>query len=107
MSLAQALSEFKNEPTTDFSQPDKRQAMEAALDEITGQLGETYPLVIDGKRVRAGKTLKSINPSKSSQVVGIVQDADRTLADRALTATTRAFESWRRVRQDERAQALL
>ena len=45
------LSEFKNEPLTDFNQPENRSAMEAALQKVKGQLGAEQPLVIDGRRI--------------------------------------------------------
>src|SRR5947207_46003 len=98
--------DFQNEPPVDFSNPGLRQAMETALDQVTRQLGRTYPLIIDGKKCFARRTLRSLNPSWSSEQVGVVQEADRSLADRALTAATRAFESWSRVPQEDRAQAL-
>src|SRR5262249_17050465 len=39
---------FRNEPLTDFSREDARQAMQRALADVAGQLGRTYPLVIGG-----------------------------------------------------------
>src|SRR4051812_33463747 len=107
MSLAESLSPFKNEPPVDFTAPENRRAMDAALEQVTRQLGATYSLIIDGKRLRAKKTLKSINPSRPSEVVGIVQDADRGLADKALNAAVKAFDSWRFTTPEERARVLL
>ena len=42
------LPEFKNEPYTDFTQADHRQAMEEALKAVDGQLGREYDLIIGG-----------------------------------------------------------
>jgi len=97
---------FKNEPFTDFSSEAEALEMQKALELVKSQLGRTYPLIIDGKDVKARTTFRSINPSHSSQVVGIVQDAGRALADRALQAAARAFESWSRVSQADRTDAL-
>lgn len=94
---------FKNEPFTDFSKDAEAREMEAALALVKSQLGRTYSLMIDGKEVKARKTFRSINPSHASHVIGLVQDADRALADRALEAATRTFESWRFVSQEDRA----
>jgi 1-pyrroline-5-carboxylate dehydrogenase len=107
MSIAETLTPFKNEPPEDFSRPDTRRAMDSALEQVTRELGATYPLIIDGKRVHAKKTFKSINPSLPSEVVGVVKEADRALADRALAAAVKAFERWRYESQDNRAQVLL
>jgi 1-pyrroline-5-carboxylate dehydrogenase len=107
MSLAASLTPFRNESPTDFSNPERAREMKIALDQVSQQLGETYPLVINGKKLRARGTIKSINPSLRKEVVGIVQNADRSLADRALAAAEKAFPTWSRVPQGERAQVLI
>ena len=43
--------EFRNEPLTDFTLAENRDAMQAMLDDVRDRLGEEYPLVIDGKAV--------------------------------------------------------
>ena len=106
MPVVEVVVNFKNEPFTDFSKEADARGMENALEFVKDQLGRSYPLIIDGKEVKARKTFRSINPSHSTQVVGWVQDADRALADRALQASARAFESWSRISQDDRAAAL-
>ncbi|MFM7866612.1 MAG: proline dehydrogenase family protein, partial [Planctomycetaceae bacterium] len=40
---------FANEPLSDFSRPEIREAMQEALSWVRDHLGATYPLVIDGK----------------------------------------------------------
>ena len=97
---------FKNEPFTDFSLPEHRYAMEQALVKVRAMLGQTYPLVINGRPVKTRRTLASVNPSKSSEIVGRASDANAAQAGQALEAAARAFELWKRVSQDERAQAL-
>src|SRR5579863_8419495 len=106
MSNSEALTPFQNEPFTDFSQPIIHEAMEKALEKVTKQLGQTYAMVIDGKSAHGRKTFTSINPSRSSEVVGVFSEAERTLVDRALASATRTFEHWSRVRQENRAQIL-
>src|SRR5262249_32021820 len=64
------LTPIRNEPPTDFSKEEARQAMQAALDEVKGQLGRTYPLVINGREVTPPEAVDSVNPSHSRQVVG-------------------------------------
>src|SRR4051812_27692705 len=50
------LSEFKNEPFTDFNKPENKAAMEAALQKVQAELGREYPLVIGGERITGLKT---------------------------------------------------
>ena len=46
--------------------PEKR----AAIEKVRAQLGNEYPLVIGGERIKTGSMLESINPAKRTQVVG-------------------------------------
>jgi len=55
------LSQFRNEPVTDFSQPANRQAMEAALRKVRAEFGREYPLRIGGETVFTGDKLISVN----------------------------------------------
>ena len=49
-----SLSEFRNEPYTDFSVPANRQAMEKALQQVRSAWGREYPLRIGGERFATG-----------------------------------------------------
>src|SRR5205823_274986 len=40
---------FRNEPLSDFSKESVRAAMQTALEHVTGQVGRTYPLVINNQ----------------------------------------------------------
>jgi 1-pyrroline-5-carboxylate dehydrogenase len=99
------IPEFRNEPLTSWTDDNVRR-MEAALEKVRSRLGRTYPLVIGGEKVSDGDTEPSINPARPDQVVGQVVQATRQHADRALDAATRAFEEWRKVAPEERAQVL-
>ena len=69
------VSEFTNEPFVDFSKPENRAAMEAALKKVAGELGKEYPMWIGGKAVITTAKLASTNPSHPKQVVGVFQSA--------------------------------
>src|SRR6185436_8991190 len=99
-------TEFRNEPFTDFSKEENAQAMRAALEKVKGQLGQEYPLVIGGERIKTGSTLESINPANRSQVVGSFHKATKELANRAVETAYETFQSWRTVPAAERAQLL-
>jgi 1-pyrroline-5-carboxylate dehydrogenase len=101
------LSEFKNEPLTDFSTPENRAAMEAALAKVKGELGQEYPLVIGGERIVGLKTFESINPSNKSQFLGRFQKGTRAHVEQALDVATNAFETWKRASVEQRAGLLV
>src|SRR5215470_15428287 len=99
-------TEFRNEPLTDFTKPENEAAMRAAIEKVAGQLGQEYPLVIGGERIKTGSTLETINPANRSQVVAKFHKATKDLANRAVETAAEAFKSWRNKPADERAQLL-
>jgi 1-pyrroline-5-carboxylate dehydrogenase len=100
------IKPFKNEPLTDFSKPANKKAFQQALDEVARQLGKEYPLVIGGEEIFTFEKLKSYNPSRPSEVVGVFQKADVPLAERAVETAAAAFESWQWVEPKKRADYL-
>ncbi len=105
--MAPALTDFRNEPYTDFTQPDNRKLMESALAKVRGQLGREYDLLIGGERVRCEAKFQSTNPSRPSEVVGIHQKATTELASRAVETAHRNFTAWSRTPARERVETLL
>jgi 1-pyrroline-5-carboxylate dehydrogenase len=97
---------FKNEPFVDFSKEENQRKMRAALEKVGGQLGREYDLIIGGKRVKTADKIKSINPAKPSQIVGLHQKAGKDQVEPAMQAALRAFESWSRTSVEERAALL-
>ncbi len=100
------LSEFRNEPTIDYGRPETGRRMREALEQVTRQLGEEYPIIIAGRKIATAEKIRSVNPSDLSEVVGFASKADRALAEQALQAAASAFESWRRVGPVERSRYL-
>ena len=94
--------EFQNEPFVDFSKPENRAAMEAALKQVKGMFGREYPLVIGGQKITTPEKIKSYNPSRPEEVVGIFQKATVEMANQAVEAAAKAFEHWKRVSPEER-----
>ncbi len=101
------LSEFKNEPFTDFGSPENRAAMERSIELVRGEIGREYPIVIDGKRIETGKTFESINPSDRSEVLARFHKATKANVEEAIQAAVRAFESWKTASIEKRAGLLL
>lgn len=89
-----SLAEFKNEPAADFSQPANRSAMQQALSQVRAQLGREYDLLIAGERVKTGDLLKSVNPSRPAEVIGVHHKAMPDLARRAVESAHEYFPVW-------------
>jgi 1-pyrroline-5-carboxylate dehydrogenase len=94
---------FRNEPMVDFTKEENVRRMRTAIEKVRGQLGREYDLVIGGKRSRTAEKIKSLNPARPSQVVGIHQKASRDHAEPAMQAALKAFDSWSRTTVEERA----
>jgi 1-pyrroline-5-carboxylate dehydrogenase len=94
---------FVNEPLTDFNKEENARKMRPAIEKVRGQLGREYDLIIGGKRVKTNDKIKSINPAKPSQVVGLHQKAGKEHVEPAMQAALRAFDSWSRTSVEERA----
>jgi len=101
------LSEFRNEPLTDFSTPENQSAMNLALAKVVSEVGREHPIVINGERITGLRTFESVNPAKKEQVVGTFQEGEKEHAERAVEAAQSAFESWKRADIDTRAGLLL
>jgi RHH-type proline utilization regulon transcriptional repressor/proline dehydrogenase/delta 1-pyrroline-5-carboxylate dehydrogenase len=97
---------FHNEPLTDFSREEARRAMQRALDEVNGQLGRTYPLVVNQKPIPTETLLDSVNPSHYQQIVGRCGRAMTAHAQQALAAASSAFPAWRDTEPRGRADYL-
>lgn len=102
------LTEYHNEPFTDFSIPDNQKAFTHALDVVKKKLGKDHPLVVGGERlpVEGDDWLVSTNPSHPKQIIGRYAKATQQQAERAMKVACEAFESWKRVSGPERARFL-
>ncbi len=101
------LRPYSNEPLTDFSQPENRQAFQAALDAAKAEIGGVYPLVIGGETTRLDDTFPSLNPSRPSEIVGYFANGGAEHADAAIEAAAYAFRTWRYTPVAERVRYLL
>src|SRR5215472_9908658 len=90
------VSPFRNEPATDFTNSENARRMRAALTKVGAELGREYDMVIGGRLIKTAEKIKSLNPARPSQVVGIFQSAGREHVEPAIQAATAAFASWKR-----------
>lgn len=97
---------FYNEPLKDFAIPENRNAIIKALNDEKKNFGKTYPLHINGKDIKSGKTLPRVNPSHKTDVVGHISLASIADADAALNAAKDAYKTWRKVDPKKRADLI-
>ncbi len=101
------LPEFRNEPLTDFNNPHNVEAFAKAIALVRSQLGQRYPLVINGETVWTEDTFDSINPARPTEIVGIFAKGTAELADRAVRVAHEAYLHWQHTPAFERAAYLL
>src|ERR1700690_1950913 len=81
--------------------------MEEAQARVGAQLGREYSPIIGGERVRTAEKLKSVNPARPSELVGMHQKATAELANRAVETAYRNFPAWSRTPAEARIRKLL
>jgi 1-pyrroline-5-carboxylate dehydrogenase len=99
-------TEFRNEPFTDFKDPENVGRMEAALATVRSEMGRTYPLIIGHREIREGELADSVNPADPSQVIGRFVQGTVEQARQSVEAAYDAFADWSRRSWEERADAL-
>jgi 1-pyrroline-5-carboxylate dehydrogenase len=97
---------FVNEAFVDFSAPENKRAMEAALAAVENTLGREYDIIIGGRRLQTAGKIISTNPARPAQVIGVHQRAGAEHVEDAMQAAQTAFASWSRTSIEERVGLL-
>jgi 1-pyrroline-5-carboxylate dehydrogenase len=97
---------FKNQVYLDFSNPQILAKQKKALELVRAKFGKEYPNIVDGKEVYTDKKTISLNPSNIDEKVGIFQKGGQQNAEDAIQAAVKAFETWKYVSAEDRAQYL-
>jgi 1-pyrroline-5-carboxylate dehydrogenase len=100
------ITPFKNEPLTDFGNAENARKMKAAITKVRAELGREYDMVIGEKLIKTTEKIKSVNPAKPSEIVGVFQSAGREHVEPAIQAAQQAFETWKRVSVEQRASLI-
>ncbi len=101
------LPTYRHEPFTDFTRDENRIEFEKALRKVEGELGKEYPLIVGGERITTVEKIVSYNPSKKDEIIGIVSKANKEIAEKAIQVALKAFQIWKNVNAEERANILL
>ncbi|TDL80856.1 L-glutamate gamma-semialdehyde dehydrogenase [Peribacillus frigoritolerans] len=97
---------YKHEPFTDFTNEENKKAYQEALQKVEGYLGQDYPLYIGAEKVTTDDKIVSYNPADKEEVIGRVSKASRDHAEKAMQEASAAFESWKKVKPEIRADVL-
>ena len=95
------LPPFRNESYTDFSTPENRAKMQAALVRVRAQLGRTYG------QFETPDKLISTNPANPKEIIGIHSKATPDMAARAVETAYANFPKWSRTPAEVRIGALV
>jgi RHH-type transcriptional regulator, proline utilization regulon repressor / proline dehydrogenase / delta 1-pyrroline-5-carboxylate dehydrogenase len=102
---ASPAQEFINEPHSDFSRADVREAMQAAIAVARSHFGKHRPA--DAAELPlTGPWLESRNPARPDEVVATVRAASVSDVEEAIQQARRHAESWRTRPAEERAAIL-
>ncbi|KIL40096.1 1-pyrroline-5-carboxylate dehydrogenase [Gordoniibacillus kamchatkensis] len=105
--MTTTVGPFKNEPFTDFTKEENKQAMQAAIAKVKQELGRDYPLHIGAEKIVTDAKIVSINPGNTGEVIGNMSKATQQLAEQAMQEALKTFETWKKVPATERAEYLL
>jgi 1-pyrroline-5-carboxylate dehydrogenase len=97
---------FVNEPFVDFTLPENKRRMLAALDDVRSKLGREYDIVIGGNRLKTTGKIFSMNPARPAEVIGVHQRAGVEHVKPAMQLAEAAFTTWSRKPVEERAELL-
>ena len=100
------LKDFVNEPFLNLRDELVINSFKQALEQVGAQLGQEYPLIVNGQEIYTDEKITSFDPSLSNQVVGFVSKASLEQAELALISAENAFSTWSKVKPQERASYL-
>lgn len=96
---------FSNEPHSDFSQAEVREAMRASIASAQSRLGRQWPGGTSGIRL-TGPRLESHNPCRPDEVVAKVQSAAVSDLGHSIEQALKQWDSWRRKTPEARSAIL-
>ncbi|MGD9678971.1 MAG: L-glutamate gamma-semialdehyde dehydrogenase [Vulcanibacillus sp.] len=100
------INEYRPEPFTDFKNEANKSAFKEALKLVKSEFKKKYPLIINGEKIYTDKEIVSYNPSNKEEIIGIVSQANKELAERAIQEASKKFLEWKTWPADARARLL-
>jgi 1-pyrroline-5-carboxylate dehydrogenase len=100
------MKEFANEVYLNFADPAIAKEQQQALQAVRASFGREYPNFINGEQVYTQAKTISLNPANVDEIIGTFQKSGRDDAEKAMQAAVAAFETWKKVPVQERANYL-
>lgn len=97
---------FPNVADTDYASAEERDRIAQSLQSVRQKLGKLYQPYINGEYVQTDSTIKSLNPSQSSEVIGQIGMITIEQADQAIATAKATFPAWRNTPACDRADIL-
>ncbi|MYA80981.1 MAG: aldehyde dehydrogenase family protein, partial [Acidobacteriia bacterium] len=97
------MGPFRNIPPFDWTLAERRNGMVQAIKNARADLPLQVPLQIGGEAVETEVTIRSINPNRPEEVVGLVASSSAEQAKTAICAAKAAFTDWRDTPTTKRA----
>lgn len=98
---------FENNKVNFFKTIEEQKMMKDAIKKVEKDFGKEYPIIINGKEIMNSSKFKSINPSKTSEIIGNVSKATKEQAIEALESAYKNFKWWSKESQAKRSAILL
>ncbi len=97
----------RNEPVLSYAPgTPERAAIKAELKRLGGMVTD-IPVIVDGKEIRTGRTVKVVEPHKHRHQIAQTHQADARALNAAVTAARRAQREWSSWKFEDRAAVLL
>ena len=97
---------FRNEPVRRFTRSVECEGLAQAIGQVRLELGQQYPLIINGQRVDTSATITSVNPANPAEIIGETAMAGTVDADAGVKAAKEALTGWRQQTAVERGAYL-
>ena len=97
---------FRNTPLLRFIHQQQCAEFQSVLKQTESRLGQSYPLLINGREIFSETIIDSVNPANPEQIIGKVSSASHSHADQALHSARSAFSLWSTTPVQQRADYL-
>ncbi|MDB5352210.1 MAG: NAD-dependent aldehyde dehydrogenase [Planctomycetota bacterium] len=105
------LPPFRNEPPTDFTRPEYREKMRAAVksfsDTRRSEGPARIPVLIGGGEEMTQNVLRGVSPNAVDHEISLSADADGSFAERAVRIAKEVFPAWSNTPARDRAGVLI
>jgi len=101
-----AIYSYQTEPLVDFTKKEHIESYQKGLKTVESYLGNHYDIIIGGKRIQTKDTYTSVNPARTTEVIGHIGQASLEDAQRAMDVALETFETWKQTDPKMRADIL-